>query len=158
MGADVSFSNKISKKEKKQEEFIDNIDDLNEQEIREIFIDEGITKNKSPEREARLLYQGISCNKSLYLFSKQNKLRTFLFKVYKHKMFDHTVMALIAISSLKLATDSYLVNYSDDSIQQRISKGIDIFTNICFLLECIVKNIVMGTIMDEGAYLKESWN
>lgn len=73
-------------------------------------------------------------------------------------MFDHTVMALIAISSLKLATDSYLVNYSDDSIQQRISKGIDIFTNVCFLFECIIKNIVMGTVMDEGAYLKESWN
>ncbi len=116
MGADVSFSNRVHKKEKVKEEFIDNIDDLTEQEIREIFIDEGITKKKGPEREARLLFQGISCEKSMYIFSKQNKLRLILFKVYKHKMFDHIVMALIAISSLKLATDSYLVNYSDDTI------------------------------------------
>jgi hypothetical protein len=30
--------------------------------------------------------------------------------------------------------------------------------NICFLFECITKNIAMGTVMDDGSYLRESWN
>lgn len=30
--------------------------------------------------------------------------------------------------------------------------------NVCFLFECITKNIAMGMVMDSGSYLRESWN
>ena len=30
--------------------------------------------------------------------------------------------------------------------------------NINFLLELLIKNISMGTFMDEGSYLRETWN
>jgi len=30
--------------------------------------------------------------------------------------------------------------------------------NVCFFFECIIKNIAMGNIMDEGSYLRETWN
>jgi hypothetical protein len=29
---------------------------------------------------------------------------------------------------------------------------------VCFLIECITKNVAMGTIMDSGSYLRETWN
>jgi hypothetical protein len=30
--------------------------------------------------------------------------------------------------------------------------------NVCFLLELLIKVLAMGMIMDEGSYLRESWN
>lgn len=68
--------------------------------------------------------------------------------MYKHKLFENTIMFLIAISSAKLAVDSYLVNFSEDSIQQKVFSYVNYFLNVAFLIECIVKIIAMGFIMD----------
>lgn len=48
-----------SRKKKKVEEMIDDVDDMDEETIREIFMDEGLIKKKDPEREQRLMYNGI---------------------------------------------------------------------------------------------------
>ena len=53
---------------------------------------------------------------SFYFLSKQNKFRIFCYKLYKQKIFDNYIMFLIGISSVKLATDSYLTDYAADSI------------------------------------------
>ena len=90
---------------------------MDEKTIREIFMDEGLIKKKDPEREKRLLYHGIDCEKSLYIFAKMNWFRLFMYKLSKHKLFDNTIMALIALSSLKLAADSYLAGFAPDSIE-----------------------------------------
>ena len=45
-----------SRKKKKVEEMIDDVEDIDELTIREIFMDEGLIKKKDPEREKRLLY------------------------------------------------------------------------------------------------------
>lgn len=140
------------------EEFIDDIEDMDQQLIREIFMDEGLIKKKDPEREQRLLYHGIHCQQSLYLFSKQSRFRLFLYKLMKHKVFDNTIMFLIAVSSIKLASDTYLAHLPADSVFVVISDNLDIFLNVAFLLECITKNISMGFIMDEGSYIRETWN
>ena len=71
MGAKVQLTtNMENAKRKKQEDYIDDVDDLDEQAIREIFLDVGLIKEKDPERERRLEYLGIECERSLYLFSK----------------------------------------------------------------------------------------
>jgi hypothetical protein len=67
-------------------------------------------------------------------------------------------MSLIAMSSLKLAADSYLVGFGPESKEIQISDNIDIFMNVSFLMECVVKNIALGNIMDSGSYLRETWN
>lgn len=84
--------------------------------IREIFMDEGLIKKKDIEREKRLLYYGVECEKSFYILTKKNPIRLYAYKLYKHKLFDQTIMFLIALSSCKLAFDSYLIGYADDSI------------------------------------------
>jgi hypothetical protein len=48
-----------SRKKKKVEDMIDDVDDMDEGTIREIFMDEGLIKKKDPEREKRLMYNGI---------------------------------------------------------------------------------------------------
>ena len=126
--------------------------------IREIFMDEGLIRKKDKEREKRLLYHGVECENSLYIFNKKNPFRLMMYKIYKHKLFDNTIMFLIALSSIKLAADSYFTGYAPDSVTIQVSEWIDIFMNICFLFELIVKVIALGYAMDDGAYIRESWN
>lgn len=89
---------------------------MDEKMIREIFMDEGLIKKKDKEREKRLLYQGVLCENAMYIFNKKNPIRLFAYKVYKHKLFDNTIMFLIALSSVKLAADSYMTGFSPDSL------------------------------------------
>ena len=103
------WSEDRNKQKKLVDEHVDDIDDIEESKIREIFMDEGLIKKKDKEREQRLLYQGIKCEKSIYMFSKQNRFRLFCYKLQKHPVFDRFVMFLIEVFSLKLGIESYLV-------------------------------------------------
>ena len=44
-----------------------------------------------------------------------------MYKLAKHKLFDNVIMFLIAVSSLKLTLDSYLVIYDKDSFEIALS-------------------------------------
>jgi hypothetical protein len=94
---------------------VDDIDDLEEGAIREIFMDEGIIKKKDKEREKKKLYAGVACKMSLYMLSKKNGLRLLLYKIQKSKLFDNIIMFLIGVSSIKLAADTYLLGLPDDN-------------------------------------------
>jgi len=67
-------------------------------------------------------------------------------------------MFLIGVSSLKLAADTYLAGLPDDNNFVLFSAHMDIFLNICFLIECVTKVVALGFMMDYGSYLRESWN
>ena len=150
------WQQKNSKKDDSNE--VDDVDDIDEAALREIFMDEGLIKKKDKAREARLLYWGVNCEASLYIFRKNSPLRLFCYKFHKHKLFDNTVMFLIGASSVKLAVDTYLTDFAPDSIEVRASDSVDIFMNMMFLVEMLVKIVALGLFMDEGSYLRESWN
>jgi hypothetical protein len=59
------------------------------------------------------------------------------------------------LSSGKLAFDTY---QTDNKDYEDISKQIDYFFNIAFFIEMIVKITAMGLFMDNGSYLRDSWN
>ena len=141
-----------------EEVLVEDIDDLEEQAIREIFMDEGIIKKKDLEREKKRLYAGVECEFALYIFHKKGCFRLSLYKLQKNKLFDNTIMVLIALSSLKLAADTYINNYSSHSPVVKVSEQIDIVLNFAFLFECVTKVIALGFVMDNGSYLRESWN
>lgn len=69
------------KKTPEGQDHVDDVDDLGENAIREIFMDEGIIKKKDEAREKAKLYAGVECQLSLYLFSKKNPFRLNLYKV-----------------------------------------------------------------------------
>lgn len=98
---------------------------MDEKVLREIFMDEGLIKKKDKEREARLMFLGVECEKSLYFFTKQNKIRYYAYKLYKKKIFDNTIMVLILLASIKLALDTYLTKLPDDNINVVISADFD---------------------------------
>jgi len=69
-------------------------------------------------------------------------------------------MALIFLSSLKLATDTYMTedDYDKDHIVIVVSGHIDSFFTWVFFGESVIKIIALGFVMDEGTYLRESWS
>jgi hypothetical protein len=155
---DQSRNDQLKRRMPLVEALVDDVDDMEHKLLREIFIDEGLIKKKDPEREKANMFSGVKAEKSLYLFSKQNWLRRFTYKMVSNKLFDKIIMAVIALSSAKLAIATYEKYLPKTSPLLTLSENFDITLNIIFLFECISKNIALGFIMEEGSYLRESWN
>lgn len=54
--------------------------------------------------------------------------------------------------------DTYLINEPSDSPLVIISKDLDYFFIVFFALESLIKSIAFGLVLEEGSYLRESWN
>jgi hypothetical protein len=67
-------------------------------------------------------------------------------------------MFLIGVSSFKLAADSYYNKLPHDDPVTIYSGRIDVFLNLSFMCEAISKIIALGFLMDNGSYLRETWN
>ena len=67
-------------------------------------------------------------------------------------------MLLIGFSSIKLATESYFVDEPEGSTVLTVSEDLDKVFNHCFNVECVLKILALGFAMDEGSYLRDSWN
>jgi hypothetical protein len=65
---------------------------------------------------------------------------------------------MIVFSSVKLATDTYSSKWQDNPTLVLANSTIDKVFNFIFLLEMLIKIIALGLTMDEGSYLRESWN
>ena len=100
----------------------------------------------------------VECQMSLYMFSKENRFRQLVYRLIKHPAWDNTIIVLIILSSLKLASDTYLSNLSDDDIIIKVSDTADVIFNYAFIIELALKVFAMGLFMDGGSYLRESWN
>ena len=95
---------------------VDDVDDLDEKTIREIFSDDlGIIKDKEKIRAKAKSFTGVECNYSIYLFSKKNKFREWSYVLVQSSAFGNTILILIVLSSIKLAIDTYLTDYSKES-------------------------------------------
>lgn len=67
-------------------------------------------------------------------------------------------MLLIALSSTKLALESYIVHYEEEHQLVTISEDLDYYFNILFIVEMLLKILALGFAMDDGSYLRDSWN
>jgi hypothetical protein len=92
------------------------------------------------------------------VFQKEYKFREFCYKSCKSTLWENTVLVLILLSSGKLGFDTYLNKFDPESIIIVISNTSDKVFNYAFIIEMVTKLIAIGFIMDEGSYLRESWN
>jgi hypothetical protein len=67
-------------------------------------------------------------------------------------------MFLIALNSVKLAIDTYFLKSEPDEPAVVVGNYVDTFFNISFAIECFLKIIALGFAMDDGSYMRESWN
>lgn len=78
------------------------------------------------------------------MFSKKNRFRLSSYILLKSKFFEVAVLVIIMLSTLKLTTDTYLINESDDSPFVVMSNYLDIAFTTFFTIEMIIKIIALG--------------
>ena len=140
---------------------IDDIEDLDTNAVKAYLEGEALVKKDQKDWQWRPLDEKITCVKSLYLFGKDTKtstekwswdisFRRLCFNVQKHKQFDRIIMLLIFLSSLKLATDTYMTSedFPEDHIVLLVSEQVDSFFTWVFFAESMIKIVALGFIMD----------
>lgn len=92
--------------------------------------------------------------KSLYMFSKTNKLRRLFRDTLTNPYFDGFIYSLISFSCLLLALDEPVkLPYTTRFLELANNVVLGLFT-----FELVMKVIVFGFVKEKTSYLKNSWN
>ena len=140
------------------ENTIEDVEDLDNATIRRILIDNGVLKAQKGEIDQKLIGPDIMAENSIYLFGRHGCFRKNVYFIQKHHYFERFIMLLIALSSTKLALESYIRDEPPDSTVILVSGELDFIFNYLFILEMVFKIIALGFTMDDGSYLRDSWN
>lgn len=117
-----------------------------------------IMKRDRQEIEQVKLFNGIECNQSFFIFSKENPIRIICYKLMNHPWWETVVLVLIALSSFKLGYDSFYVAETEVTMRSMFSAFMDNTFSVIFILEMSVKLVALGMVMDDGSYLQDEWN
>ena len=132
---------------------------MDEEQIRKFLIEKKILKPRAEDNiDKKLVGPEIQADYSIYLFHHEGCFRRNIHFIQKHSYFDGFIILLIALSSVKLAAESYVVDYPEDSQIVKIFYELDFIFSYLFFIECVFKIIALGFSMDEGSYLRDSWN
>lgn len=94
---------------------------------------------------------------SLFLFGPKNSVRKIISLITKHWLFDATIIAMIIVSSIKLAMENPLED--PHSTKREILEVIDLVSNVVFFAEAAMKIVAMGFLFcGETSYLRNGWN
>ena len=154
-----TVSSRINEKRMKEIEaryIVEEDEENGDEEISDISDLEKIFHKKT--RVVQKNFEGIMCEKSFYLFSKENRFRIALYKVTVSNGFEFAILVIILMNSVKLVFDTYILESDEKSAEVKFSTVTDtIFTTI-FGLEILLKSISNGLLKDEGSYLSDLWN
>lgn len=116
-----------------------------------------ITESKKIKQDIKIPVE-IECENSIYLFNRKGRFRKICYYIQQHRYFDRFIMILIAVSSLQLAFETYIQDLPKDDPVTIGNKILgEIFTYL-FMLEFLFKLVALGFFMENGSYLRESWN
>jgi len=93
--------------------------------------------------------------KTLWLFDNQSKFRNLVVKIITNRHFDQFIIFLIAMNSIMLGIRDYTNDEAD--VNLLVDGSDQVFVSF-FALECILKILGMGFILEEGSYLRDAWN
>lgn len=113
-------------------------------------------RKETEMRKKKILFEGIDCNKSYYLFGKHNPIRVGCNMISNSSKFESFIYFMIAVSTLKLIYDTYLLKEPENSLKSIVSSYFDLAITIIFATEYILKSISMGFVVEKGTYLRES--
>ncbi|EGR33344.1 hypothetical protein IMG5_055680, partial [Ichthyophthirius multifiliis] len=107
-----------------------------------------------------IYFENIACEKSYYLFSKQNVFRKICYRIIKHEKFEDVIMGSIILSSFNLIIDTYFNDFSNpkEVLEAHISSQIGIAFTGFYTIELLFKSIAYGFILDDNSYLREGWS
>lgn len=111
--------------------------------------------NSSKKKSLRKSIEIDQDSRSLCIFSTDNCFRVFLKNLIENPYFEGFIYHIIALNSLLLALD---VPVLADSYQLKTIRFILLIISITFIIECVIKIIVMGFVFGENSYLRDNWN
>ena len=114
----------------------------------------GIDKSIKNWKKVNVLFRKNECENSLYIFSQINTFRIWCMKIVSTKIFDHCVLFIICLSTIKLILGTTIRGYRYTIIFDFVDFGL----NILFTFEMILKVVALGFVLDEGSYLRDNWN
>jgi hypothetical protein len=138
--------------------FLKEIEEMNPQPSLDSDSAAGSVDDLLSGKKLRTLLEDHQCTKSWNLFSKTSKIRTFCYDLTNSTRFEWFILLFIAISSVKLIWETYLLKEPANSMKISISDGLDIAFTVLFTVEFLLKSISKGFIMSKGSYLREYWN
>ncbi len=115
------------------------------------------------------IFKDIECGKSLYIFSKSNCLRIYVYKIVKHRLFDQFIIFCIFINSLVLVYDTFVEEIGTSEAED-VSYFLNLFFTILFTLESFMKALgnffyllsiyfkAFGFVLDTNSYLRDTWS
>lgn len=99
-----------------REQDLDDIEEMDSEEIRKLLVKNGVLKPKKEDKlDEKKIGEDIHADNSIYLFHRDSCFRKNVYFIQKHSRFENFIMLLIALSSVKLALESYLINEPEDS-------------------------------------------
>lgn len=101
------------------------------------------------------------CKTSLNFFGLDNQIRRYLIKVSEHILFDKFILLLIFLNSMFLGMMDY--TWTDESPEEKplgnmLVDNSELLFTLFFTMECIVKIIAKGLILEDNCYLRDMWN
>lgn len=124
------------------------------EKVKNDFPEESKTFGKR-ESVATQVYKEHPCRMSFFIFYQGNWLRKTCTKITQ---FDHIILCLIILSSIKLVIDTFLINFDENSVELTVSFWLDLGFTSLFTVELIAKAVAFGFIFDKETYLRDSWN
>lgn len=129
------------------------------------ILDESFDYEKDAHEIKKLLstkkkkdFEGIYCEYSMYIFSKQNKVRVFLYRAVSSQNFEWIILGFIVASSIMLVIETYMNGLSPNDPRVKATQVFDLFFTAAFAFESFIKSISFGFVQDRGSYLRDSWS
>ena len=105
-----------------------------------------------------VMFKGVECEKSYFLFRKSNFLRIRCIKMCRKGHLDNFALVLIILNSSKLVWDTYIIDEPEGSVKAQVSEILDLVFTSVFFLEFLIKSIAFGLVKDRMSYLQDNWN
>lgn len=153
----TSWEIKNMSKSKDQKPLLESLLYFSEKEESEMQM---MSQKKKRERNPDPFFD-VSCQKSLFLFSKGNLVRKMSAAITSHRHFESVILVIIILSSLKLSVETYLDYKSEDQLQKiliDIFEVIDKVLNVLFCIEMVLKIIKYGFVLCPDTYLRDNWS
>ena len=107
--------------------------------------------------------------------SSKNKCRKNMYTIITHKYFEIVLLGVVLLSCISLILDEpgtkQLCDYAGNECVRVVGSyyvdlntksvfifAVNVFVNLCFTIEMIIKIVALGFVKHKGAYLKSWWN
>mmetsp|Transcript_86137 Transcript_86137/g.223875 ORF Transcript_86137/g.223875 Transcript_86137/m.223875 type:complete len:1894 (+) Transcript_86137:58-5739(+) len=100
--------------------------------------------------------ESVTCRRSLFVLPIDSVPRKAILALVQWKWFDRFILLCIVINSILLAIQQHRAD--PDNLANQICANVDKILTWVFIMECVLKIIGLGFLIDRSTYLRDPWN